>query len=101
MSCKFNGKISAEFTPPKTWVLEKALSFTVDAEGHGIHDEEMDDLKILWKELIKERNTYKDELYIEPLSIQEQKKMKKNDLVKYQNFEKKKFKGGSYRLSIL
>ena len=24
---QFNGKISAEFTPPKTWVLEKALSF--------------------------------------------------------------------------
>ncbi len=24
---KFNGKISAEFTPPKTWVLEKLLSF--------------------------------------------------------------------------
>ena len=45
MSCKFNGKISAEFTPPKTWVLEKALSFTLDAEGHGIHDEEMDDLQ--------------------------------------------------------
>ena len=26
MTCKFNGKISAEFTPPKTWVLEKDLS---------------------------------------------------------------------------
>ena len=26
-SGKFNGKISAEFTPPKTWVLEKLLSF--------------------------------------------------------------------------
>ena len=25
---KFNGKISAEFTPPKTWVLERSLSFT-------------------------------------------------------------------------
>ena len=24
---KFNGKISAEFTPPNTWVLEKLLSF--------------------------------------------------------------------------
>ena len=24
---KFNGKISAEFTPPKTWELERALSF--------------------------------------------------------------------------
>lgn len=27
---KFNGKINAEFTPPKTWVLDKALSFTPD-----------------------------------------------------------------------
>jgi len=27
---KFNGKISAEFTPPKTWKLEKTLSFAVD-----------------------------------------------------------------------
>ena len=25
---KFNGKITAEFTPPKTWVLERSLSFT-------------------------------------------------------------------------
>tara|TARA_Y100000361_G_C11004956_1_gene261302 strand:- start:54 stop:512 length:459 start_codon:yes stop_codon:yes gene_type:complete len=40
MSCKFNGKISAEFTPPKTWVLEKALSFTV--EGHGISSIDLD-----------------------------------------------------------
>ena len=24
---RFNGKISAEFTPPKTWELEKGLSF--------------------------------------------------------------------------
>ena len=40
MSCKFNGKISAEFTPPKTWVLEKALSFTV--EGHGISSVDLD-----------------------------------------------------------
>ena len=23
----FNGKISAEFTPPKTWVLSRSLSF--------------------------------------------------------------------------
>tara|TARA_B100000287_G_scaffold319348_1_gene303180 strand:- start:106 stop:597 length:492 start_codon:yes stop_codon:yes gene_type:complete len=44
MSCKFNGKISAEFTPPKTWVLEKALSFTV-GEEHGITDDDMDTLK--------------------------------------------------------
>ena len=33
----FSGKISAEFTPPKTWVLNEALSFTTDkitpAEG--------------------------------------------------------------------
>ena len=26
----FNGKISAEFTPPKTWVLNRELSFTTD-----------------------------------------------------------------------
>ena len=44
MSCKFNGKISAEFTPPKTWVLEKALSFTVGTE-HGITDDDMDTLQ--------------------------------------------------------
>ena len=43
MSCKFNGKISAEFTPPKTWVLEKALSFTV--EGHGISTVDLDILQ--------------------------------------------------------
>ena len=40
MSCKFNGKISAEFTPPKTWVLEKTLSFTV--KGHGMTELEWD-----------------------------------------------------------
>ena len=44
MSCSFNGKISAEFTPPKTWVLEKALSFTVGME-HGITDDDMDTLQ--------------------------------------------------------
>ena len=27
---KFNGKISAEFTPPKTWALNRALSFQTD-----------------------------------------------------------------------
>ena len=27
---KFNGKISAEFTPPKTWVLNRELSFQTD-----------------------------------------------------------------------
>ena len=27
---KFNGKISAEFTPPKTWKLERTLSFQTD-----------------------------------------------------------------------
>ena len=43
MSCKFNGKISAEFTPPKTWVLEKTLSFTV--KGHGITEEDLDILQ--------------------------------------------------------
>ena len=44
MSCKFNGKISSEFTTPKTWVLEKALSFTVGME-HGITDDDMDTLQ--------------------------------------------------------
>ena len=43
MTCKFNGKISAEFTPPKTWVLEKALSFTV--KGHGISSVDLDILQ--------------------------------------------------------
>ena len=27
---EFNGKIVAEFTPPKTWELEKSLSFKPD-----------------------------------------------------------------------
>ena len=27
---EFNGKIVAEFTPPKTWELEKGLSFKTD-----------------------------------------------------------------------
>ena len=27
---EFNGKISAEFSPPKTWVLNRELSFTTD-----------------------------------------------------------------------
>ena len=27
---EFNNKISAEFTPPKTWVLEKSLSFITE-----------------------------------------------------------------------
>tara|TARA_Y100000817_G_C16838404_1_gene536843 strand:+ start:1008 stop:1490 length:483 start_codon:yes stop_codon:yes gene_type:complete len=43
MSCKFNGKISAEFTPPKTWKLEKSLSFTV--EGHGVTKQDLELLK--------------------------------------------------------
>ena len=43
MSCKFNGKISAEFTPPKTWELEKSLSFTI--QGHGITNEDLELLK--------------------------------------------------------
>ena len=29
---KFNGLITAEFTPPKNWVLEKPLSFTTESE---------------------------------------------------------------------
>ncbi len=44
MSCKFNGKISAEFTPPKTWVLEKGLSFTIGLD-HGITKQDMELLK--------------------------------------------------------
>ena len=44
MSCKLNGNISAEFTPPKTWVLEKALSFTVGTD-HGITADDMDTLQ--------------------------------------------------------
>ena len=43
MSCKFNGKISAEFTPPRQWKLEKALSFTVT--GHGMTQVEWDILQ--------------------------------------------------------
>lgn len=77
------------------WCTECKRGFSIfnsnkdnDDSDNDDSDEAMDDLKILWKELIKERNTYKDELYIEPLSIQEQKKMKKNDLVKYQNMRK-------------
>ena len=27
---KFNGKISDEFTPPRTWILEKSLSFETE-----------------------------------------------------------------------
>ena len=35
---EFNGKITAEFTPPKTWVLEKGLSFvTEDLTEAEIH----------------------------------------------------------------
>ena len=44
MTCKFNGKISAEFTPPKTWILEKDLSFTVGMD-HGITEDDIDTLK--------------------------------------------------------
>ena len=43
MACKFNGEISAEFTPPKPWVLEQALSFTV--KGHGMTEVEWDILQ--------------------------------------------------------
>ena len=32
---KFNGKITAEFTPPRTWVLAKALSFESDELNDG------------------------------------------------------------------
>lgn len=43
MSCSFNGKISAEFTPPKSWELNRGLSFTIS--GHGITDEDINLLK--------------------------------------------------------
>ena len=39
-----DGKISAEFTPPKTWVLEKDLSFTVGMD-HGITEDDIDTLQ--------------------------------------------------------
>ena len=44
MTCKFNGKISAEFTPPKTWVLVKDLSFTIGMD-HGITEDDIDTLQ--------------------------------------------------------
>jgi len=37
----FNGKITAEFTPPQTWVLEKGLSFATD----DLTDQEIATLK--------------------------------------------------------
>ena len=40
---EFNTKIVAEFTPPKTWVLEKALSFQTDQ----LNDEDIQLLKII------------------------------------------------------
>jgi hypothetical protein len=38
---KFNGKISAEFSPPKTWVLNRGLSFTTNE----LSDEEINILE--------------------------------------------------------
>ena len=35
---KFNGKISAEFTPPKTWVLNRELSFQTDKFTEEEHE---------------------------------------------------------------
>lgn len=40
---KFNAKIVAEFTPPKTWVLEENLSFETDS----LNDSDIQTLKIL------------------------------------------------------
>ena len=40
---KFNGKITAEFTPPRTWVLDKALSF----ESDELNDADIQVLKII------------------------------------------------------
>ena len=34
---KFNAKIVAEFTPPKTWVLEENLSFETDSLNDQSH----------------------------------------------------------------
>ena len=53
MTCKFNGKISAEFTPPKTWVLEKDLSFTVGMD-HGITEDDIDTERYVIKDGILE-----------------------------------------------
>jgi len=39
---KFNNKILAVFTPPKTWVLERTLSFQPDVQI-------IDDIKVLHK----------------------------------------------------
>jgi hypothetical protein len=40
---EFNTKIVAEFTPPKTWVLEKALSFQTEE----LNDEDIQVLKMI------------------------------------------------------
>ena len=40
---EFNGKITAEFTPPKTWVLDKALSF----ESEKLNDKDIEILKLI------------------------------------------------------
>tara|TARA_Y100001963_G_scaffold33738_1_gene46830 strand:+ start:228 stop:698 length:471 start_codon:yes stop_codon:yes gene_type:complete len=34
---KFNGLVTAQFTPPKTWILEKPLSFTLDLNSIEIN----------------------------------------------------------------
>ena len=36
MMGKFNGLITAEFTPPNTWILEKPLAFTMELEESEI-----------------------------------------------------------------
>ena len=47
---EFNTKIVAEFTPPKTWVLEKALSFQTDQ----LNDEDIQLLKIIGVNICKD-----------------------------------------------
>ena len=53
---EFNTKIVAEFTPPKTWVLEKALSFQTDQ----LNDEDIQLLKIIG---VNKRETFLQHLF--------------------------------------
>tara|TARA_Y100001963_G_scaffold7722_1_gene10017 strand:- start:281 stop:754 length:474 start_codon:yes stop_codon:yes gene_type:complete len=46
---KFNGKISAEFTPPKSWELNRSLTFTTD----DLTESEIDLLKEVGANIIK------------------------------------------------
>lgn len=46
---EFNGKISAEFTPPKSWELNRSLSYTTD----DLTESEIDLLKEVGANIIK------------------------------------------------